>query len=188
MDKKIEQLTQNLQGMNGGHIFYYTNELNLYIQNSISYIISGIEQGDHILFLENDRIYPLIQNRLEKLLTKEQFTKIHFINNFDFYWQNNNFHPPTIVSYFSDILNSYEKDNISIRTWGHVEWGNQKEIMQDIEDYEKQVNHMLHGKNVISVCAYDAERVPDILKTKLLKTHDFLMTDNDILCLNHSIN
>ncbi|USK35124.1 MEDS domain-containing protein [Bacillus sp. F19] len=32
---------------------------------------------------------------------------------------------------------------------------------------------------LISVCAYDADRVPDSLKESLLRSHGYLMTDEE---------
>ncbi|WP_079508784.1 MEDS domain-containing protein [Mesobacillus jeotgali] len=185
MEKKIQQLTLDVNETQEGHIFYYSHELDCYVRNAVTYIISGIEQEEHVLLVENDRIYPLIEGHLNKLLTREQLSRLHFINNYDFYWRNGNFHPPTILSfYFSDIVGSYLEDNLSIRTWAHIEWGNQEDIFEDLEEFENQVNHLMQDVKVIAVCAYDANRVSDTFKKRLMKSHGYFMTDEDIIYLN----
>ncbi|MDQ7863061.1 hypothetical protein RCO48_24585 [Peribacillus frigoritolerans] len=58
MDINMKQLIENLQQSDGGHILYCFNELEAYIENEATFIIAGVEQGDHILVVENDRIFP----------------------------------------------------------------------------------------------------------------------------------
>ncbi|NHM32903.1 MEDS domain-containing protein [Neobacillus terrae] len=181
MDKKISQLANHLEQSKGVHVFYYSCELESYIQNAVSYIISGIEQEDYIIMIENERIYPLIYKRMEMKLTEEQLKKIRFFNNLKFYWLNNNFYPQTILSYFSEVVNPYMEKNMSIRTWGHVEWGDRKDFETTLEEFENAVNKIVGNMKVITVCAYNAERVSDTLKEKLMKHHAFFMTDNDII-------
>ncbi|WP_082635901.1 MEDS domain-containing protein [Fictibacillus enclensis] len=181
MNKSLTQFTQqeSMQGQ-GIHVFYYSDKVEDYIQNAVSYIMAGIEQGEYILFLENERIFPMIQKELEKTLTPKQIESVHFINNFDFYFWNGNFYPETILSKFSDIVTPLiEKDN-SVRTWGHVEWGSQEEFEETLEKFEIEVDQMLKDIKVISVCAYNAERVSDDLKDKLMRYHDYFMTDEDV--------
>lgn len=185
MDKQIRQLTNHLQEMNYGHIFYYYNEVESYIKNAVSYIVAGIEQGDHILFVENDRIYPMIHKRLKKLLKHEELTRVHFINNYDFYWGNGNFHPPTILSYFTNILGPFFENKTCIRTWGHVEWGDQEDIIREVESYESAVNEMAANCKLMADYAYDAHRLPDGLKRGLMKSHGFFMTDTDIISITN---
>ena len=180
LDKKTSQLSNHLEQSKGVHVFYYSCELESYIQNAVSYILSGIEQEDIIIMIENERIYPLIYKRLVLKLTKEQLGKIYFFNNLKFYWLNNNFYPQTILSYFSEIVNPYLEKNKSIRTWGHVEWGDPKDFETTLEEFENEVNKIVSTMKIITICAYNAERVSDTLKEKLMKHHAFFMTDNDI--------
>ncbi len=89
-----------------------------------SLIIQGIEQGNHILFIENDRVYTLIHKKIKTLLTRDQVAKFHYINNFDYYCSQGRFYPPTIVEYFSVAIKPFFEKKIPVRIWGHVEWGN----------------------------------------------------------------
>lgn len=180
LNQKILQLTKELQLSSGGHIFYYFHDEQKYIENTVSYIHAGIEQGDCVLIIENERIFPSVYKKMQSLLTEEQLTMIHYINNFDFYCLNGDFHSETILEYFSSILDPYLTKNISIRTWAHVEWGNIGEITDVIGEFENQANKAVSSLEQISVCAYDADRVPESLKESLLRSHEFLMTDEEI--------
>ncbi|MCK6255525.1 MEDS domain-containing protein [Fictibacillus sp. KIGAM418] len=186
MNKSVMQLFNNSERLQGIHVFYYSFELESYIENAVSYIVNGVEQGDYILFLENERIYPLIIKELEEKLTTDQLKKVRFMNNFDFYFWNNNFYPQTILSNFSDIVTPWIEENRSIRTWGHVEWGDRKDFEKTLEEFEVEVDQMIKNVKVITVCAYDAGRVSDDLKVKLMEHHDFIMTDNEVLPINRS--
>jgi hypothetical protein len=53
--EKITEQTKKLQKSNGGHIFYEYQSEESYIQNTVSYIIAGIEQGDHVIVIENEK-------------------------------------------------------------------------------------------------------------------------------------
>ena len=104
LDKEFEQLTSDLQQASGGHLVYLTQNQELYIKKVVSFILSGIEEGSHIICIENDRIYPSIYQNISKKLTSSQLKKILHVNNFDFYWSTGNFDIPSIVAYFSKIL------------------------------------------------------------------------------------
>lgn len=180
MEKEMTDIQEIVQTTEGAHIFYYVNELERYIDNAVSFIIAGIEQGDQVLFVENERLFPKILERVEELVDKEQLKNIHCVNNFTFYWRNGNFHPPTILAHFFDLIGPFMNGKLSCRTWGHIEWRDEMEITKDIEEYECGINQLIPDIKAISVCAYDADRVSDSLKQTLLNCHGFLMTDDGI--------
>ncbi|OMP66907.1 MEDS domain-containing protein [Domibacillus epiphyticus] len=173
---------------NSAHIFYKFSEEENYIQNVTSYIVDGIEQGEHILFIENDRLFLLIYKRLEATLKPDQLTKIQHINNFNYYFSNGSFHPPTIFNYLSKILESYSENNIPFRIWAHVEWGEKYEVLNIIKEFENEADIAVNELQLMLVCAYDAERIPDSLEEALMKCHEHIMTNDEILPSNLYIN
>lgn len=187
MEKEITDIQDILETTKGAHICYYVHELERYIDNAVAYIIAGIEQGDQVLFVENERLYPKILKRVEELVPKDQLRNIHYVNNFTFYWRNGNFHPPTILAYFSEWITPFMKDELSFRTWGHIEWRDEVEIIKDIQEYECAINMLIPQTKAISVCAYDASRVSAPLKKVLLDCHGFLMTDDNIAPISKQI-
>jgi hypothetical protein len=177
--EKTLQLKKDLQTIRG-HIFYSFQEVEKYVENAAAYIVSGIEQGDQILFIENDKLIPIIQEKLKSLLSTEQLAKVHYTNNFDFYCSKGTFHPATVFNHFIKSLEPYIENTVSIRTWGHVEWGDPKDIDREIGKYENDVDQMVSLNEITAVCAYDADRVTESLKNSLIKCHGFLMTDDEI--------
>ncbi len=93
----------------------------------VSFIVLGITHGEHIILIENDRNMLYINKVLDRQLSAEQRKNLHFINSFDFYWGNGDFHPHTISRYFSRNIASFMEKSVPVRTWGHVEWGDRKD-------------------------------------------------------------
>ncbi|KIL48503.1 MEDS domain-containing protein [Jeotgalibacillus soli] len=165
----------------GAHIFYYVTEEETYLNNIVSYIGSGIEQGDHILLIESERLLTLLTQKLTAVLTPEELTHLHTINNFDYYFSSGSFHPPAIFEYLSKTLKPFVENDISYRIWAHVEWSEKEAILNLLEEFEKEADRLVNDQELCLVCAYDAVRVPDSLKTALLKCHKYFLTEDEII-------
>ncbi|MCP3764642.1 MEDS domain-containing protein [Domibacillus sp. A3M-37] len=175
------EFSQLMKENNTAHIFYSVTKLELYINNLVSYILSGVKQGEHILVIENERVLSLLDKELESVLTKEQLTHIHTVNNFDYYFSSGSFHPPTIFEYLSKTLNPFYENNISFRIWAHVEWSEQEEILTILEEFENEADQLVTEHGLCLICAYDEERVPDSLKTALMKCHEYVLSEDGLL-------
>lgn len=180
MIKKASQLQEELQVIRG-HIFYSFKEKDKYIENAVTYIVSGLKQGDYIVFIDNHKLFPPIQKKLTSLVSKEELAKIHWANNFDFYFSQGTFHPEVILKHFYKVIEPYVEKKVSVRTWGHVEWRDQKDVVYEIEKYEKKANEAFAFHQITGVCAYDADRMTETLKSSLMNCHEFFMTDDEIV-------
>ncbi|MBM7693704.1 hypothetical protein JOC77_003148 [Peribacillus deserti] len=185
MSNLLETLINDLRP-NGGHIFYHYNNKENYIHNVVSFIVTGIKNGDHILLAENDRHMLDINKKLQKELSKGQLENLHFINNYDFYYSNGNFHPHTIVNYFLKNIEPFIEKGASLCSWGLIEWGEDKEINDDVVEYEKQVDSLVKEKGITSVCAYDSKRTSDSLKELLMRCHGVMLTDDEVVYLKQT--
>ncbi|MEH6886867.1 3-ketoacyl-ACP reductase, partial [Priestia megaterium] len=76
MKNQFAQLIQNNESV---HIYYNIDDMRSYLDNLVSYIVSGIEQERHTLVIESERLIPLIFEKLEGILTEDQLTYIHTI-------------------------------------------------------------------------------------------------------------
>jgi hypothetical protein len=179
MHNKIQSLISAVKE-SGAHIFYDFDDEQKYIDNLIAYITAAIGLGNHVMIIENDRIMPEIQNRINTHFDENQQDMIHTLNNYDFYCYRGNFHKETILSYLENMIVPFLQKNIPIQTWAHVEWRDQEEIFQNLGEYEKEADLMLQAANLITICAYDSNRVPDTLKEILMDCHDFYITDDSI--------
>lgn len=184
MNQKMSNFTDTLRQREGAHILYLTEQMDLYIENAVSYVVDGVRNGDHVLFVENPRVYPQIQKALQQVLTCSELELVHYVNNFDFYWRKGNFHPEAILDYFEKLVGALTADGNHCRTWGHIEWGSQEDIEEKIIFYETEVDRPVPQRQVISVCAYDSHRVSDNLRERLMHCHGYLMKDHSISSLS----
>jgi hypothetical protein len=175
--KNVRDLTEDLQLSTGGHILYLFTDTEIYIENASSFILHAINQNAPVIVIENDRFMSLLKNRLQTVLTEIQMGKLLFINNFDYYFSNKNFHSPTILSNFSQLIEPYSKKDIIAYTWAHVEWGNTEEVYQKLEEFEQLADKNVNSLKSMSVCAYQYDLVPPSLKHSLIRSHEYLITN-----------
>jgi hypothetical protein len=179
MHNKILNLISSAEET-GAHIFYSFRDDHKYISNLFVYLNAAIALGNHVMIIENDRFMPEIQKRIKSEFDETQRDMIHTLNNYDFYCYRGNFHKETILSYLENMIEPFLEKNIPIQTWAHVEWRDQDEIFQNLGEYEREADIMLKDTKLITICAYDFERVPDSLEKILMDCHDYHMTDDNI--------
>lgn len=180
LDTKSKQIVSELQHTSGGHIVYFSQNQESYIETAVSFILSGVKEGNHIILIENDRDYKLIYEKISGTLTPSELEKVLHVNNFDFYWSTGNFDTPNIVAMFFDILEPYLKNSIPVRTWAHVEWGQLQDASETISKFEEAAQESVTMMKLLSVCAYDDDKLTAKLKELLLKYHTHLLTDHDL--------
>lgn len=183
MNNQIGALINALKKENGGHIFYHYQKVESYLQNLITFIMQGINNGHHVMIVENDRHIFQIKKFVHKRLNSHYISKLHFINNFDFYYSNGDFNPQTVLTYFLNHIDPFVDKDHTLCTWGHVEWRDSNEIVGKLEEYENEIDRIVNGKGLISVCAYDANRTSEPLSEALLRCHDVMMKDEEIIWL-----
>ncbi|KKB44284.1 MEDS domain-containing protein [Bacillus thermotolerans] len=181
MKQRMIESIEGLQRTEGGHILYYFRDIERYADNVVAFILSNVKLEHHILIIENDKITPLIRNKLKPLIIEEQWNYVHFINNFDFYFTYGDFHEAAIPSYFMKIAQPYLDNGTSLRAWSHVEWGHLDTTACLIERVEKMADEQTSALGLTLVCAYEVDRLPDTMKDTLVKHHQFIMTDEKII-------
>ncbi|MRX73922.1 hypothetical protein GJU40_17450 [Bacillus lacus] len=167
-----------------GHILYHYTDNDIYLSNVSAFILNGVKKGSHVVWVDKDPNINRLKRDLPGKLSPAEFAKVHIYNNFDFYYSNGNFHPETIRAHLKKTLDQLLDQEAGIYTWGAVEWGDDAEMFSLIEEYEHDLNSFVEEHELISVCAYHAERTPETLKESLMKTHGILMTDKEIVPLN----
>ena len=163
------------------HVLYKYNGIENYIIQVLNYVQDGIAAGDYVILIENSRIYPIIQKELSTRLTKDQMKFIHYVNSLEFYWSSGSYHPPSIAEYFSNTIQPYLENKIAFRAWAHVEWATMEEPLHLIEDLEKIVDEAVNQLAFPLICAYEANKMPDYLKTILMETHPYVLLEDDFI-------
>lgn len=181
MEKKIWEVASEIQVTQGAHVFYLTEQMDAYINNVLCFILDGLRNGDQVLIVENKRLTPPIYQRLKEVVPENELLTVHFFDNFQFYWQKGDFLPSTIIDHFQENVDAVLSEGQSYRTWGHIEWGTQQDLEEELLSYEKKVAHLVKEHQLIAVCAYDASRVKKELQEQLGLHHNYLMTDDRII-------
>ncbi|SET19186.1 MEDS: MEthanogen/methylotroph, DcmR Sensory domain [Oceanobacillus limi] len=173
-------LTEQLEITSASHILYIYENTDYYIENMLAYIKAGIAQEDHIVIIENPTIFKKIVYRLNGLFSRQQRELIHYIDNYSFYQCYGNFHTLSILNHFNELVDPFLNNN-TVRTWGHVEWKKQENIFNKLEKYERLVDYDVNEMGLMSVCAYDASSVSAALQTSMMRSHEYLMTDKELV-------
>ncbi|OCA81592.1 hypothetical protein A8F94_22245 [Bacillus sp. FJAT-27225] len=177
MDKRGYAKGVEFFNLSEGHVFYNTYSPDRYIDNLLLFIRSGLNQGQHCLIIENDRLWLRAKSRFSKNFTSKQLERVIHINNFDFYYYTGDFHTETIVDYFSKILSPYKERKFEVRTWTHVEWGNDIDMNTKIKQFEQKAEEDVSKLKLLAVCAYDGERLNKSLIESLHATHNYYLSD-----------
>lgn len=188
MQKKIPAFITEMRQINGAHVFYLTKQKHLYIENVLIFILDGIQKKDQVLVVENKRLMPLILARLDSMVTKEELKGVHFFDSYDLYWHKGDFLPSTIVEYFKETAEPSLDEGKCYRTWGHIEWGTEAGLEEELLSYESKINQLISEHKLVAVCAYDATRVAEHLQEKLGRYHNVLMKDDSIISLTRCLN
>ncbi|RSD28381.1 MEDS domain-containing protein [Mesobacillus subterraneus] len=178
MRSNMNQLFENERSV---HVLYSYKESESYIEQVVGFIQDGIEAGDYVILVENERVYPMIHKVLSTRLSKDQMELVHFVNNFDFYYSSGSYHPPAITDYFTQMVQPYLEKEIPFRSWAHVEWATMKDPLHLIEDFEKIVDEAVNSLSFPLICAYEGEKMPEHLKKILMETHPFVLVENELV-------
>ncbi|UFU00430.1 ATP-binding protein [Radiobacillus kanasensis] len=159
----------------GGHILYTYSDHEKYLRNAANFIEEGILLGHGIVFVEHKHNQEKIWHRLvENGITEQQLDTIIYKDIDEFYFDtaDKTFHN------FFEITRTSGNYHF-VRTWGLVV----PTIMgyEELCTYERESDNYVRDKHIISVCAYDATNLPTDVCVRLLESHDYYMTDNQIV-------
>ncbi|MBT2694309.1 MEDS domain-containing protein [Bacillus sp. ISL-55] len=166
------------------HVLYSYNEIEKYIEQAVNYIEDGVMAGDYIIFIENEPLFRLINKELRTRLTEDQMKFVHSVNNYDFYYSSGSYHPPAILDYFNKMVEPYIENDLSFRSWAHVEWATMKDPLHIIEDFERIVDEAVSSSSFPLICAYEGEKMPDHLIKILMETHPYVLKDDNFTISN----
>ncbi|MCD7036345.1 MEDS domain-containing protein [Metabacillus sp. GX 13764] len=175
MKNALVREVKDLKAVKKGHILYFFENEDLYIAHIVDFVISGIQQNQYVIIIENDRIAPIIKRKLASLLTIEQSLKVIVVNNFDFYYAKGDFASNSIFEYLPDMIEGYSAKGADVRSWAHVEWRDEEEASSKLTAAESEAVGIVEENNLLSVCAYNSERVTSEFKARLLGLHNYLL-------------
>ncbi|WP_226677151.1 MEDS domain-containing protein [Rossellomorea aquimaris] len=175
-----EKISELIEGNECTHVLYAYQDREKYLENTITYILEGIESGEHVILIENERNMNVLLMELNSQLTNDQLEKVHSVSNFDFYQSSGSYHPPAIYEQLMKTITPFIENGVAFRSWTNVEWGALEDPCSIVDWFENETDRVVHELNLTVVCAYDSEKMPDQLEESLKKNHGHLMSDQDI--------
>jgi hypothetical protein len=161
-------------------LFFYTGMRN-YMEEVIHFIQAGIEAGEYVILVENERNFNSIYDKLKSKITSAQMKQLHYVNSLDFYFSSGGYHPPAITEYFNKTIQPYVDNNISFRSWAHVEWATMEEPYHLIGDFERIVDTAVNQISFPLICAYGELKMPHFLTELLLETHPYILKEDKLI-------
>ncbi|MCG1023273.1 MEDS domain-containing protein [Sutcliffiella horikoshii] len=163
------------------HVLYSYEGREHYLEMLVDFVQSGVSAGDHVIVIENQRIYPILQQKLSTRLSEEQMKLVKWVNNFDFYFSSGSYHPPAIYNYFVKTIQKLVEEQLPFRSWAHVEWGTMDGPLHIVEDLERIVDEAVHQLDFPLVCAYEGAKMPNYLRKILLETHPYILMEDELV-------
>lgn len=167
-------------------LFFYTGMRN-YMEEVIHFIQAGIEAGEYVILVENERNFNSIYEKIKSKITSAQMKQLHYINSLDFYFSSGGYHPPAITEYFNKTIQPYVDNDISFRSWAHVEWATMEEPYHLIGDFERIVDIAVNQISFPLICAYGELKMPHFLTELLLETHPYILKEDKLILSNQYI-
>ncbi|WDL97882.1 ATP-binding protein [Alicyclobacillus sp. ALC3] len=174
-------LNKDVEVRSGAHILYIFQEESDYLDNLAAYVMGGINLNQFVLVIDHAHIYEKLRNTILDRLPEENLQRVLFRASDAFYGTYTEFQTDRIVSGFESLLSPLLQSNRTIRTWAKVVWRDDKNIVPTLDQFETMADDSVKGQRLISVCAYDESHTPNALVLKMLRTHDYLMTDTELV-------
>jgi hypothetical protein len=166
-----------IQNLTTGHVLYFFDNQDQYVSNVVDFIISGLELNEYCIIVENDRYTPLINKRLTGLVNESRLEKVAFVNNYDFYYAQGDFRINSIFDFLPKLIKDSSQLDLGVRSWAHIEWRDEQEVSKKLLKSENEADKIVTETKLLSVCAYDTERVSPEFKKGLLTCHNFLINE-----------
>ncbi|MUK87920.1 hypothetical protein GMD78_05845 [Ornithinibacillus sp. L9] len=178
MSKTIP-LTRYIEVSSSSHIVYFFENERIYLENLMAYIKTGLEQGQHLIIIEQAEV---LNKALQKMNVSEAGKKyIHHYDNSSFYRSYGDFNIESILNHAMDLIQPFLDEDVDFRTWSHVKWKDQKDIANKLDQYEGLADGCIGEVGYMCVCAYDATNVSAEIQTNLMRSHEYIMTDEEFV-------
>lgn len=178
------QLTERLRVNNGSHILYFYDELEEYLNNAVSFIRTGLELGQHIIIVENRSRMEVILYRLKPFISEEQFERLNLIDSYQFYEAHESFNYNLVFQNLVVVVQPYLDGAIPVRAWAHVALNDEGFVLENLSTYECRCDLAINQLGILTVCSYSAQTLSATVLIKMMKYHEYVMMDQEIVRSN----
>jgi len=184
-NKRNIRLTHALTVPVGSHILYFHGDGEAYSQNALSFIAMGIQLKQNVLYIEEERRRADIRERLVRAYGEELVSQyVTMIDRDEFYRTHEDFCFHTVLRNLQEAIQPFLRQERDVRLWGHVHFKDQSDSKHRVQHYEREADLALDELGFLTVCAYDGTKVPAFVQNNLMKSHEYLMTDEALVLSN----
>ncbi|CAG7650170.1 ATP-binding protein [Paenibacillus allorhizosphaerae] len=179
---KTVQLSHKVNVENGARILYSYDSVEGYLRNAMSFIQSAVDFGQHVIFIDSMERFESIAARLKSDRPRNDFTYVHFVDNGDFFRRHDDFQFEKVLTDVKRIIEpSKWKEELSVRIWGHADW-----TLEQVKAAPNAAKRVIVTDEFgyFTVCCYDGNAIPASAQNEKLKTHEYLMTDQNMIHSN----
>ncbi|KHF38941.1 MEDS domain-containing protein [Halalkalibacter okhensis] len=175
-------LTKNIQVKDGSHILYFYDSDERYMENLVSFILSAKAMNQHVIIIESFDTYNEVLKRLGHQTEELGIDEVlHYKNNIEFYQTYGDFKFERALESFKIAVQPFVDQELSVRVWGKVAWKDLTYDRDDMNRYECECDLTVSEIGYMTVCVYDGREVPASIQTEMMRSHPYLMTDQDLV-------
>ena len=179
-DQRIDSL--DTRGILQGHILYFFESRNAYLSNLITYVSDAVKFGYHVWIVDAPDVCKRIDALVRQISPQGQSPCVHFIDSEKVYGTDNLICADCIHEYFIQYFSLIFQQGTPVRIWTRVPWNrNAGHSVEKTNLWASKMDDILSKVGITSVCAYDSTNVPAVLLSNLMRTHEFLMTDGELV-------
>jgi two-component sensor histidine kinase len=179
---KSISLTETIKVNDGSHILYFYSSQERYLDNLVSFILSAKSMNQQVILIESYECYAIVLERIAAHLgdmALENF--LHYKNNLEFYQTHGNFKFEHALENFKHTIQPFVDGELSVRVWGKVSWNALSYSKEELTRYECECDVTLSEMGYLTVCCYDGNVVPAAFQTDLMRSHQYLLTDHNLV-------
>ncbi|MFF2889119.1 ATP-binding protein [Paenibacillus sp. NPDC057967] len=186
MRRKFEMIPNTISLMdqvdvtNGAHILYYYTDHDAYIKNATSFLINGLIQDEHVVFIDSEPNYLEVLHSLASRVGSEALERIHYVNHIDFYYEHGKLLVSDVMNNFAKLFAPLQQNPRAIRSWGHLPWDENRNMEEQLLMYEDRCDSSILNAQMLGVCAYDAKTIPAHVQNEMMRSHEYFMTDDSL--------
>ncbi|GAA0326005.1 hypothetical protein GCM10008967_15730 [Bacillus carboniphilus] len=175
-------LTRHIQIDQDSHVLYFYSSEDQYIDNVVSFVLTAKELHQRVVYIDSNERYQKVLSILKQHLELEQIQRLlHYVNNYEFYEMYGDFHFSRVLENFKNTVQPFVDSQTQVRIWGHVDWKDQPNILEKLHTYECECDLSVSDLGFLTVCSYNAQKVPSYILTEMLRSHEYFMTDTELV-------
>ncbi|WP_078427955.1 MEDS domain-containing protein [Alkalihalobacterium alkalinitrilicum] len=132
---KTIALTEKVKVNEGSHILYFYQSEERYLENLSSFIITATILNQHAIVIETPARYKAVKQKLLEHITESEIENfVHYVNNYEFYRQYEDFRFNRVLENFKHTVQPFVDGDLCVRVWGLVDWQDQPNIMEKLHN------------------------------------------------------